>query len=122
MGDMRYVNCALAITVCLLVMHRASVAVQMSTADLLLLCESPGRHACELYIRGVTEGSDLAAKIAGDHMHFCIPTDLTATNLARLVETVMAKAVAMKPEDRQASAAPMIGGILLHLYPCVRSP
>jgi hypothetical protein len=122
MGDMRYVNCALAVTVCLLVTHRASVAVQMSTADLLSLCESPGRHTCELYIRGVIEGSDLAAKIAGDHMHFCIPKDLTAPSLARLVETVMAKAVAMEPEDRQAPAAPMIGQILLLLYPCARSP
>jgi hypothetical protein len=119
---MSYVKCALAVTMCLLVTHRVAVATQMSTADLLSLCERPDRHACELYIRGVTEGSDLAAKIAGDHMHFCIPKSLTEPNLAGLVDTVMAKAVAVNPEDRQVPAAPMIGRILLHLYPCVRSP
>jgi hypothetical protein len=119
---MPYVKCVLAVTMYLIVTHRGAVAAQMSTADLLSLCESPDRHACELYIRGVIEGSDLAAKIAGDHMHFCIPNDVTALDLTRLVEAVMATAVDMKQEDRQASAAPMIGGILLHLYPCVRSP
>jgi hypothetical protein len=119
---MRRVKCVLAFTVCLLLTHRAAVAVQMSTADLLSLCESPGRGTCELYIRGVTDGSDLAAKLAGDHMHFCVPQDMTASSLTRLVEAVMTKAVAMTPEDRQAPAATMIGQILLHLYPCVRSP
>jgi hypothetical protein len=80
----------MAVLALVLLTPQTAIADQMTTADLIELCD--GRvteEGCRLYILGVTEGASLAAGLAEDKAHFCIPEGVTATEMALIFKRVI---------------------------------
>jgi hypothetical protein len=60
---------------------RAAETGPMTVADLQEFCtasDEGSKNACRFFIFGVGQGVRLAAAVAGDKTHFCIPDDLSA--------------------------------------------
>ena len=101
----------------MLAVSQAALSVQMTTADLMSICNRD-ESACAMYILGVTEGASLAAGIAKDTAHFCIPEGVTAAEMKLTFERVVREDVKRFHEDLNMPAASMVGATMLHQFPC----
>ena len=107
----------LAATACILVASQGIFAAQMTTADLLSLCKSD-ENACRLYILGVSEGASLAAGMAKNSMHFCVPEGVTATEMRLIFERLAREDVKRFSGDLQIPAVSMVGAAMSRQFPC----
>jgi hypothetical protein len=75
-------------------------AAQMKLSNLNEICASTNnddKSACQFYILGVTEGTSLAAGVANDKGHFCIPEGVLSTDMVTIVKRAMTKDLAPSP-------------------------
>lgn len=103
------------------VMAPKAFAGRMTTADLISICggsEEVTQNACKFYILGVTEGTSLAAGLAADKGHFCIPEGVTATEMVLVFRRVVQQDIRAFPADLEMPAVSMVGAIMQREYPC----
>jgi hypothetical protein len=96
-------------------------AAQMKLSDLNEICASTDngdKNACQFYILGVTEGTSIAAGVANDKAHFCIPEGLSSTDMVTIVKRAMTKDLAAFPNDKDMPAVSFVAAVMMKAYPC----
>ena len=92
---------------------------QMTLMDLQQMCIEGGpKDACRFYILGAMEGIGLAAGVANDKSHFCIPENLTQETVVTVVRKWAAADLLAYPQDKDIPAVSFIGAALIKEYPC----
>jgi hypothetical protein len=97
----------------------ASEPAQMKLSDLQTLCSGrEAGEACRFYVLGVMEGTVLAASLAKDALHFCVPDGVTQTEIVAVVKRLATADLARFPSDSSLPAVSFIGAALQRNYPC----
>ena len=98
-----------------------SQASTLSFAYLQDICSSSNENnvnACRFYIFGVTQGLGLAAGIAGDRTHFCVPDNVTSEEMVLVVRRNMIADAALYPKDKSLPAVSFVAAVMMKNYPC----
>ena len=92
---------------------------QMTVGDLQILCEGSNvGEACRFYILGVVEGSALAAGVAKDKAHFCVPDGLSNAAMVSVIKNFVARDLKAYPADSGLPAVSFIAAGVMRAYPC----
>jgi hypothetical protein len=109
------------LAVALLSFPSSAHAAQMKLSDLNEICASTNngdKSACQFYILGVTEGTNIAAGVANDKAHFCIPEGVSSTDMVAIVKRAMTKDLAAFPQDKDMPAVSFVAAAMMKAYPC----
>jgi hypothetical protein len=104
---------------------RAAETGPMTVADLQEFCtasDEGSKSACRFYIYGVVQGARLAAGVAGDKTHFCIPDDLSSPAMEMIVKVAIGQNLMLFPADRDLEASGFVGAAIQKAFPCNRRP
>jgi hypothetical protein len=96
-------------------------AAQMRLSDLNEICtgrDEASTSACKFYILGVTEGASVAAGVAKDHSHFCIPQGVSSQDMVLTVKRAMTKDLAAFPQDKDMPAVSFVAAAMMRAFPC----
>ena len=111
----------LALLAALLFFPALVTATQMKLSDLNKICASTDngdKNACRFYILGVTEGTSVAAGVANDKTHFCIPEGVSSTDMVTIVKRAISKDLATFPNDKGMPAVSFVAAVMMKAYPC----
>jgi Rap1a immunity proteins len=110
---------------------RPADADELSAGDLYSFCTSNDQmasSACRFYVLGVVQGVGLGdgstMDASGKQMVerkktiFCIPDDMSQTQMVNLVRDLLGLDFKRYPEDRKLAAAGMVAGIMHTKFPC----
>lgn len=100
-----------------------AIAGAMVGSDLYKFCmaaDPKSLVACRFYILGAVEGISLAATVLKDNKHFCIPANVTQSEMVSIVRIEMEAAFREYPEDKNAPAIELVGDAMASRYPCGR--
>ncbi len=95
----------------------------MTVDDLQEFCASSNDTdtvACKFYILGVMEGTGLAAGVAKDTRHFCIPEGISTKEIQPIVKQAIEADLSHYKEDKDLPAVSFVAAVLVHNYPCVK--
>ena len=98
-----------------------SFAEQLTVSNFEEICsrsDSGSKQACQYYILGVTEGVTEAANLVGDKPHFCIPEDVSLTNVEALIKKAIDDDLKIHPADRDLAAIDFVLEAAHKAYPC----
>ena len=112
---------ALVALTCTHAIH-AVASSEMTAADLYSFCNSKDSNiklACGLYILGVVQGIGVATGVANDKEHFCIPDDISTSQLVAIFQKTAQKLKQAYPNDMNMPAIGMVGSAMVHEFPCV---
>jgi hypothetical protein len=106
-------------------------ADELLAGDLYSFCTSNDQmvsNACRFYVLGVVQGVGLGdgstMDPSGKQMVerkktiFCIPDDMSQTQMVNLVRDLLGLDFKRYPEDRKLAAAGMVAGIMHTKFPC----
>jgi hypothetical protein len=134
------------VAVALLIAATPSYAVQFNAGVLNKRCQTNTVEAqaqCGGYIIGVLNGIEIAdgfdqlpraqrdAALRGDftgvgddppHTIVCVPASETPVQFVNKVTSMLAAQLKQFPDDADFTSAVAVSSILLHLYPCSRTP
>ena len=110
---------------------RSANADELSAGELYSFCTSNDQmvsNACRFYVLGVVQGVGLGdgstMDASGKQMVerkktiFCIPDDMSQTQLVSLVRDLLGLDFKRYPEDRELTAVGMVAGIMHTKFPC----
>jgi hypothetical protein len=104
----------------LLVFVCPALADQTNVRDLQQICtgaDADSKGACRFYILGVVDGSSLAADMAADKSHFCIPDGIASSQMEFVVKKAIGQDLMFYPKDRDLAAAGFIGAAIMKQWP-----
>jgi hypothetical protein len=93
----------------------------MTTGDLQEICigrDEGSKNACKFYILGVTEGTSVAAGVANDKAHFCIPEGVSASAMELVVKMAIGQDLMVFPADRDIPAVSFVAAAMQKAFPC----
>jgi hypothetical protein len=110
---------------------RPANADELLAGNLYSFCTSNDQmvsNACRFYVLGVVQGVGLGdgstMDASGKQMVerkktiFCIPEDMSQTQMVSLVRDLLALDLKVYPEDRKLAAVGMVAGIMHMKFPC----
>lgn len=77
-----------------------------------------GTMVSKFYILGVTEGTSVAAGVANDKAHFCIPEGVSASAMELVVKMAIGQDLMVFPADREIPAVSFVAAAMQKAFPC----
>jgi hypothetical protein len=93
----------------------------MTTGELHSFCNSTDvrvQKQCSLYILGVVQGATLAAGLAKDASHFCVPDDIGERELVAIFQKTALDLKRVYPDDMKLPAVSAVVAAISRHFPC----
>lgn len=93
----------------------------MTVSELQHLCtasDEGSKSVCEFYILGIAQGAALAANLAGDKTHFCLPDDTSALTIEFAVKKAIGEDLMFFPKDQDLPAVSFVAAAVQKAFPC----
>ena len=96
----------------------------MTAGDLQQICvgsSAESKAACRFFILGVVQGLDVGMNIADGKTQGgrpCVPENTSGSALELAVKMKLGEDLMVFPDDRKLDASGLVGGIIVHTFPC----